>query len=412
MLSKNRGMRRPLMILIANTFVTWIGARMTAVALPLVALEQTGQAWTTGLVGGMAILPLLTVGWWGRRLRERLVSGYALALVMLVQAVGLAIVPGAALVGKIGVIALCASGLVTGVAGALLGPAQRALISDLADADTAEGGVSSAPRWLAMQDLAHRISMIFAPPAGAWLVVSWGALPLLWCETVVLIAGAATMLAVPAAGQKVPARLAGESHAEAESQATVSAIAVLRAHPQVASGIIMAGVGGVCWFGFSLGLAILGAELGMPGALIAAGMSGYGVASVVASFLIPVVIDKLPPMITMVISWVVLGLTFVVLPAATPNLVAVAIVAGVGGTAMPWGIAALNALISRQTTGAERRAAFTAQTVAHAGGTSGGLLIGGAIIGWVGAGHVLIATGVIQMLAAVAGVLLVSRLRR
>ncbi len=56
-------MRRPLLVMIGTTFITWIGARITAVALPLVALAETGEAWTTGLPGGMAGLPLMSVGW-------------------------------------------------------------------------------------------------------------------------------------------------------------------------------------------------------------------------------------------------------------------------------------------------------------------------------------------------------------
>ncbi|HWV76465.1 MAG TPA: MFS transporter, partial [Isoptericola sp.] len=65
----------------------------------------------------------------------------------------------------------------------------------------------------------------------------------------------------------------------------------------------------------------------------------------------------------------------------------------------------LNALISEQTSGAERRAAFTAETVLHSGGASLGLLVGGAVIGWVGAGHALVATGVVQVLVAGVGLL-------
>jgi len=400
--------RRPLLILTAITFLTWIGTRMTAVALPLVALDETGEAWTTGLVGGTAGLPLLTVGWWGRRLLGRLTSGRALAAVMLVQAAGLAVVPGAALVGQVGALALCASGLATGVAGALLGPGQRALVADLADADTAGGGAWTAARWLAWQDLAHRVSMIFAPPAGAWLVVNWGALPLLWCETVVVLTGAAAMLAVPAAGHTSAG--GAPDGVTASQPGSISAIAVLRSNPQLAIAIGMAGVGGVCWFGFSLGLAVLGVELGRPGALIAAGMTGYGAASVATSFLIPVVIDRLPRRGTMVTSWAVLGLSFLALPAVAPNLVAVALVAAAGGAAMPWGLSALSALISEQTAGAQRRAAFTAETVLHSGGTSLGLLVGGAIIGWAGAGPVLVATGVLQIVAATAGLLLWRRM--
>ncbi|MEU6662073.1 MFS transporter [Streptomyces sp. NPDC046821] len=389
-------MRKSLQLLTAITFVTWIGTRMTAVALPLVALAETGEVWATGLVGGMAGLPLLTVGWWGRGLRDRLASGRALAAVMALNVVGLAVVPVAALAGEGGALALCVSGLVTGAAGALLGPAQRALVADLADLHVVRGGRAGSGRWLAWQDLAHRVSMIFAPPAGAWLVVAWGARPLLWCETVVVAAAAVLMLAVPAARQQ-------EHAPEGATAEGVSALDVVRSRPQVAAGVLMAGVGGVCWFGFTLGLAVLGVEHGRPGALIAAGMSGYGTASVIVSLLAPLVIDRLPRVPLMVFSWVVLGATFVLLPSAAPGLAGICALAAVAGAATPWGIAALNTLISEQTTGAERRAAFTAETVLHSGGSSLGLLVGGALIGWAGAGPALVATGVAQVLAAAGG---------
>ena len=42
-------------------------------------------------------------------------------------------------------------------------------------------------------------------------------------------------------------------------------------------GIAMAAVGWFWWFAFALGLAILGAETGRPGQLVAAGMAGYGI---------------------------------------------------------------------------------------------------------------------------------------
>lgn len=191
-------------------------------------------------------------------------------------------------------------------------------------------------------------------------------------ETVAVVLGAAAVLAVPAAatgtGPGDGARPAFNSPADNEAGRAAggaSMTAVLRAFPQLAAGILMAGVGGVCWFGFSLGLAVLGVELEMPGALIAAGMSGYGSASVLASFLVPVVIDRLPRMRTMVVSWAVLGLAFALIPVAAPNLALIAAVAALGGAAMPWGIAALNALISEQTSGAQRRTAFTAEAVLH-----------------------------------------------
>lgn len=393
-------MRKSLLLLTSITFLTWIGTRMTAVALPLLALSATGEAWTTGLVGGVAGLPLLTVGWWGRSLRDRITSGRALAILMLMQALGLVIVPIASVFDVVGAVALCLSGLVTGVAGALLAPAQRAIVADLADAGTEMGAPSTAPQWLVWQDLAHRISMIFAPPAGAWLVVVWGAQPLLWLESALFLLGALAMLAVPSTDR----RSADLDEKGAASHGTaISFLGVLQSHPQIAVGIVLAGIGGLCWFGFSLGLAVLGYELGMPGVLIAAGMSGYGFASIITTFLIPTVINRLPRMPMMVTAWSVLGLTFVSIPLVAPSLVGIAAVAAVGGAAMPWGIAALNALISEQTNGAERRAAFAAETVLHSGGASLGLLFGGAVIGWAGAGPVLIATGLIQILAALVG---------
>ncbi|MER5479295.1 hypothetical protein ABT026_20345 [Streptomyces sp. NPDC002734] len=406
----------PLPLLTVLTFLTWTGSRMTAVALPLVALAETGEVWTTGLVGGMAGLPLLTVGWWGRGLRDRLTSGRALSVVTAVHAAGLAVVPVAALTGQVGAVALCASGMVTGTAGALSGPAQRALVADLADAEGRRGagrvpgrpaapdGRTGAARWLAWQDLAHRVSMIFAPPLGAWLVTAWGTQPLLWCETAVFAVAALAVLSVPTA----PGVPRSAEEAGTAASPPVSAVAVLRRHPQVAAGVLMAGVGGLCWFGFTLGLAVLGVETGRPGALIAAGVSGYGAASVAVSLLVPLVIDRLPRTATMALSWAVLGAAFLALPVAAPNLVAVALIAGVGGAATPWGIAALNAVISERTTGGERRAAFTAETVLHSGGASLGLLAGGAVIGWAGSGRVLVATGLLQIAAAAAG-LLVAR---
>ncbi|MCT1436247.1 MFS transporter [Brachybacterium paraconglomeratum] len=384
------------------TFVTWIGTRMTAVALPLVALEETGQAWTTGLVGGMAGIPLLTVGWWGKGMRDRLTGGRALAVVMGVNAAGLAVVPVAFLMGQVGAVALCVSGLVTGVAGALLGPAERSLVSDLADEHVAHGGRTGPARWLAWQDLAHRVSMIFAPPAGAWAVTVLGAGSLLWCETAVVALAAIALLAVPAR-ITTPHEDQGCVQGEAMPGRPVSALAVLRSRPQVAAGVLMAGVGGVCWFGFSLGLAVLGVEHDRPGALIAAGMSGYGAASVATSLLVPVVIDRLPRMTAMLGSWVVLGVVFVTLPLVAPSLTGIAVVGAVGGAATPWGIAALNALIGEQTHGPERRAAFTAETVLHSGGTSLGLLAGGALIGGAGAEAVLLTTGLLQIAAAIGG---------
>lgn len=405
-----------LVTLTATTFVTWTGQRITAVALPLVALDQTGDAWTTGLVGGFAGLPLLTSAWWGRRLRARLTSGRSLAILLAVQVLGLVMVPVAAATVGVGAVVLCATGLVTGTTSAMLAPAQRALTADLAELPG--NGPDVGARALAWQDLAHRSSMIFAPPLGAWLLVVWGAEPLLWCEAAAVALSAVAMLTVPGVSSDTPRRsslsrpgevstssTSGESSTDGEAEPAPSIRAVLRQHPDLAVGIWLAGIGGVTWFAFTLGLTLLGAELDRPGELVAAGMAGYGAATVGLSFVVPLVVHRVPRIPAIVVSWVVFGLAYLALPLAAPNLLAVALVSAVGGVTMPFGIAALNALIVDRTTGAERRTAFTAETVLHSGGASAGLLVGGALIGAFGAGPVLVVTGLVQVVAAVVAAL-------
>jgi predicted MFS family arabinose efflux permease len=421
--TQDEAVRHPhLTTLTATTFVTWTGQRITAVALPLVALDQTGDAWTTGLVGGFAGLPLLTSAWWGRRLRTRLTSGRSLAILLAVQVLGLAMVPVAAATVGVGAVVLCATGLVTGTTSAMLAPAQRALTADLAELPG--NGPDVGARALAWQDLAHRSSMIFAPPLGAWLLVVWGAEPLLWCEAAAVALSAVAMLTVPGASSHTPRgsnpfrwsslSRPGEDSASSttEGRSTGEAgepappiRAVLRQHPDLAVGIWLAGIGGVTWFAFTLGLTLLGAELDRPGELVAAGMAGYGVATVGLSFVVPLVVHRVPRVPAIVVSWVVFGLAYLALPLAAPNLLAVALVSAVGGVTMPFGIAALNALIVERTTGAERRTAFTAETVLHSGGASAGLLVGGALIGAFGAGPVLVVTGLVQVVAAVVAAL-------
>ena len=132
----------------------------------------------------------------------------------------------------------------------------------------------------------------------------------------------------------------------------------------------MAGIGWFCWFSFSLGLAILGVETGRPGQLVAAGMVGYGVGSLAGSVAASLLVTRLPRVPVMVSGWLVLGTTLVLLPGLAGSLLALAVASAVGGFAMPLGIAALNALITEHTRGADRRTAFAVQHVAINGGSS------------------------------------------
>lgn len=359
-----------LRILLA-TFVSWTGLRVTEVALPLIALQQTGSVWATGLVAGSSGLALLTSPWWAARLRHRLTSGPALAAVLVVQVLGYVTVAVPATLGNLSIAHLCLGGLVVGAATSLAGPATRALLADIGD----RIGPGVAVRALAWQDLAHRISMVTGPPVAAWVVTRHGAMPLMWADSIavllaaVLVSGVGRYALRRGSAGNVPRRVRE----------------VLRAHPVVADGIAMAAVGWFWWFAFSLGLAILGAETGRPGQLVAAGMAGYGIGSLTGSALTPLVVTRLPRVPTMVTGWIVLGTTFAALPWLDGSLLALALASAVGGFVTPFGIAALNALITEHTSGEERRTAFAAQHVAGSGGSSLGMLTGGAVIATLGA---------------------------
>ncbi len=387
--------RRDLAAILLATFISWMGLRVTAIAVPLAALQQTHSAWATGLVAGSAGLPVVTSGWWAARGRHRITSGPALAGVLGAEALGLLIVPVTASTGALSVLTLCAGGLVTGAATALGGPAQRAVIADIGD----RFGPGRAARALVWQDLAHRISMIIGPPVGAWGVTLIGTLPLLWAESAAVGASALLVVFVGNYGSVGTPGAVGEP-AETGGPPAVrpsGMVDVLRKHPDIARGVLLAAVGGFAWFGFSLGLAILGARTGRPGALIGAGMTGYGAGSLVGAAVASLVIARLPRMATMVAGWVLLGGAFVVVPAASGSLLWLAVMSAVGGVGVPPAIAALNALISETTEGADRRTAFAAEQVMHTGAGSLGMLAGGAVIGMLGAAETLVATGLLQI---------------
>jgi hypothetical protein len=301
-----------------------------------------------------------------------------------VGVLGLLVVPVAATIGAVGPPHLVAAGLITGSATALSGPGQRALLADLCD----PLGPGTAARMLAWQDLAHRSSMILAPPLAAWAITAGGPFPLLWAEAVGGALGAALLLTVRGTASAVP----GEGRADAPALRHV-----LARHPDIRRVLVMAGVGGLTWFAFTLGLAVLGAETGRTGLLVSAGMTGYGTGSLAGALLAPALVPRLPPLATTATGWIVLGAAFTALPAVTSSLALVAVLAALGGFAMPLGIAAVNRLITTRTHGAHRRAAFAAESLVHDGAASVGLLAGGAVIGLAGAGPTLVVAGAAQI---------------
>jgi MFS family permease len=98
---------------------------------------------------------------------------------------------------------------------------------------------------------------------------------------------------------------------------------------------------------------------------------------------------------TMVTGWILLGATVAALPWLDGSLLALALASAVGGFVTPFGLAALNALITEHTSGEERRTAFAAQHVAGSGGSSVGMLTGGAVIAYLGAENTMHVAGTV-----------------
>jgi MFS family permease len=86
------------------------------------------------------------------------------------------------------------------------------------------------------------------------------------------------------------------------------------------------------------------------------------------------------------------------------TLVGVALTAAVGGAFLVCGIAAINAVITRETRGARRRTLLSAQSVVVTATSSLGTLVGGVILAACGVTMTLVVSGaLLVMVAIVAG---------
>jgi predicted MFS family arabinose efflux permease len=160
------------------------------------------------------------------------------------------------------------------------------------------------------------------------------------------------------------------------------------------------------WFAFPLGLSVIGAERGRPGVYLAAGMSGYGVGSVLGTVVSLAVVRRFSPAPLAALGWMLTGLCWIGMGIWTTPA-AIAAVATLSGVTLALGIAAISRVITSSSAGAERRALLSGQTVVVNAGSSAGLLIGGPLIAAIGAEHTLIVSGLLT--ASVALGVLVAR---
>ncbi|TCC32680.1 MFS transporter [Kribbella speibonae] len=375
--------RSEALALLAGSGTADFAFRISQVALPLVILRETGSVAATGLVAGAAGVPVLLSPWWARRARQWVDSGPRLAIVALVSAIALASVPAAAGLGILSPELLILSGVLLGCGDALSNPGRSALLADTGD----RWGDGRAVQLLTWQDGLRRVGMLLGPSVGAIAVSTGLTNGLLWVEAAT-VAGAG-LLACSVRAERAP-----------EGVVTPSIRASLRGRPEVAYGWVVRGTGCVTWFAFTLGLSVLGEERGQPGVYLAAGMTGYGVGSLVGTAVALAVVRRTRPVVTASMVWAWSGLCWVGMGVwTTPPVVAV--MGALSGVTVVIGIAAISVLITRSSAGAERRALLSGQSVVVNAGSAAGMLAGGPIIGAVGAEIALVGSGLVTAIVAV-----------
>jgi hypothetical protein len=372
---------------LAGIGITDLTYRTSQVALPLVVLGATGSPAATGLVGGVSGLPVLVSPWWSRRLRHRVRSGRSIAVCYLLEALALGAVALGATLGRLDVSLLAAAGLLLGCAEALDGPARDALLADLGD----RLGADRALTLLTARDFFRRLSMVGGPALGGALVARGLAVPLLWAEVGSILVSAGVTAGV---GSARPGRDGGVE---------ASIWNAVRARPTILRGWTVRGTGCAMWFAFTLGLAVLGEERGRGGLFLAAGITAYGLGSVLGTLGVLKVVRAVAVLPTIGAAWGVTGVCWWVMG----SLVTVPAIVGasfVSGLAVVVGNAGVTAQIARGSDGAERVTLMAGQNVVVNASSSLGLLVGGPILALVGAPHTLQAAGLITVAVSAAAI--------
>lgn len=415
--------------------IIWMGTRIAAVALPLAALQETGEPWTTGLVGGLAALPLIASPWWATGFRVWMTTGPRLALVMGVGVLGFLLVPAVIAWGSLRPWHLALAGLLTGAATALVNPAQRALMADAA------GDGARAVKALAWADLVTRVTMVTGPPLAAWGLHAVGLRSLLWAEAGAWALGAGILCtlvrhpdatlthpeASPASPTPTttPTPTTGPTRAPTSDGATppeahdgpqpqerrddTTIRSVLRAHPDLAVAMALNALGGLVWFSFTLGLTIHGEQTGRGAELVAAGLGGYGAGSIVGALAAPRLLVRVRTLPLCALAWSVLGIGFAVMGLVIDSVPALVVTAALAALVMPLAVGGLTTLITTRTSGDARRIAFGAQSVVSGGAIAAGTALGGAVIGLFGATPVLLLAGALQLAAGISAGLWAAR---
>ena len=215
--------------------------------------------------------------------------------------------------------------------------------------------------------------MVAGPMIGGLGVATGHGLWLLWVEVATILASAALALPVPAIRPAADVGAVG---------GTIRA--ALAGRREVLLGWVVRGGGCLLWFGFTLGLSVLGVERGRDGLYLAAGMTGYGVGSIIGTLGVVRLLRVLPVLPAVCAAWLVTGGCWVVM-GLVPSVGVIGVAGFVSGLGVVVGNAGVTASITRTSAGAERRTLLAGQSIVVNAASSAGLLVGGPVLAVLGA---------------------------
>lgn len=386
-------MTRAALRLIAAWTLGNVGYRIAMVALPLLAVAQTGSAWTVGLVAGSAGVPVITAPWWTRGLQRRLTSARQLRRLMVAEGLVSLAVPAAAAMHGLTPLAMIGVGLSTGVLNAVSGPLDASLLATIGDRRDVDRGQPAtgrgAARMLATQDGTIKAATTMAPLAALVLIASIGLVATVAADGLLTLVGALCLIGLrleqpPATPDEPPHRVR----------------ALLRGHRTIALGLGVRAAGCAAWFAFTLCLALVGEAQGNGVRLATVGLTCYSASAVLGALLGVAAAGASRPAVLNGVSWLLAGIGWVLI-GGWPSMLVTGVVAACMGLVVPAGNAATTALVTRTFGGTERRSMLTAQATVVTGSTTLGMLVGGPLIAFVGpATAIWVAGSVVATIAA------------
>jgi predicted MFS family arabinose efflux permease len=147
----------------------------------------------------------------------------------------------------------------------------------------------------------------------------------------------------------------------------------------VRAGWLVRGTGCLLWFGFTLGLSLMGAQRGRPGVYLATARTAYGLGALLGTTLAMPLLRRLPVLPTISGAWTLTAMTWAVI-GLVPDAAVIAVAAALAGVTVIIGNAGVTAQITRGSAGPDRCTLLAGQSVVVNASGSAGLLAGGPVL--------------------------------